>query len=162
MRGGPGLRSHAKPQAVYDSPLITAVVVSAIRLGIGFIFSILLGGIIGMAMWRFLPLDNFLGPLLLGLQTLPSVCWVPLGVLLFGINETGVMFVLIMGSFSAIAIALRDGLRTMPPLYQRRPNARRQRVETLSIRFIAREFAGVCDEPAPDFLLHGEVCLARN
>jgi NitT/TauT family transport system permease protein len=109
----------AKPQAVYDSPLITASLVSVIRLGIGFVFSICLGGVIGLAMWRFAALDNFLGPLLLGLQTLPSVCWVPLGVLVFGINENGVMFVLIMGSFSAIAIALRDGLRTMPPLYQR-------------------------------------------
>ncbi|HEY1629536.1 MAG TPA: ABC transporter permease subunit, partial [Tepidisphaeraceae bacterium] len=113
------LSSPAKPQVVYDSPLITASFVSAVRLVIGFIASIILGGTIGLAMWRFAALDNFLGPLLLGLQTLPSVCWVPLAVLVFGINEKGVMFVLIMGSFSAIAISLRDGLRTMPPLYRR-------------------------------------------
>src|SRR6185369_5744518 len=55
----------------------------------------------------------------LGLQTLPSVCWVPLAILFYGLNETAVMFVLVMGSFSAIAIALRDGLTAMPPLYRR-------------------------------------------
>ena len=119
-RGWPWLQGiTAKPQAVYDSPLITASIISAIRLCIGFVLSIILGGAIGLAMWRFAAVNNFLGPLLLGLQTLPSVCWVPLGVLIFGINEKGVMFVLLMGSFSAIAISLRDGLQTMPPLYRR-------------------------------------------
>ena len=58
-------------------------------------------------------------PPVLGLQTLPSVCWVPLAVLCFGINETGILFVLVMGSFSAAALSLRDGLRTIPPLYPR-------------------------------------------
>ena len=100
-------------------PLIRANLVSAVRLLIGFVLSISIGAIIGIAMWRFAPLNDFLGPLLLGLQTLPSVCWVPLSILTFGLSEKSVMFVLIMGSFSAIAIALRDGLQTMPPLYRR-------------------------------------------
>ena len=113
------LSPPAQPHSVYDSPLITASLISAIRLIIGFVASITLGVLLGLAMWRFAALDNFLGPLLLGLQTLPSVCWVPLAVLIFGINEKGVMFVLIMGSFSAIAISLRDGLSSMPPLYRR-------------------------------------------
>jgi NitT/TauT family transport system permease protein len=101
------------------SPLIIANLVSGVRLAVGFMLSILLGGILGLAMWRWIELDRLLGPLFLGLQTLPSVCWVPLGILIFGINEHGVLFVLVMGSFFAIAIALRDGLRGIPPLYQR-------------------------------------------
>ncbi len=72
-----------------------------------------------MLMWRFKPLDDFLGPLFLGMQTLPSVCWVPLGIIAFGLSEAAIEFVLVMGSFFAIAISLRDGLRTIPPLYQR-------------------------------------------
>jgi NitT/TauT family transport system permease protein len=99
--------------------LAGAIAVSGTRLLVGFAISILIGGLIGMAIWRFQGFDEFLGPLLLGVQTLPSVCWVPLGIVLFGLSEKGVMFVLVMGSFSAIAIALRDGLRTMPPLYRR-------------------------------------------
>jgi len=103
----------------YRSQLIEAVVVSAARLLTGFGFSIALGVVLGLAMWRWEELDRFLGPLFLGMQTLPSVCWVPLAVLTFGLNEHGILFVLVMGSFFAIAIALRDGLRTIPPLYQR-------------------------------------------
>jgi NitT/TauT family transport system permease protein len=105
--------------ALFASPLLAACLWSAIRLCLGFLLSIAIGGSIGVLMWRVQAVDRFLGPLLLGIQTLPSVCWVPLAVLVMGLSERAVMFVLVMGSFAAIAIALRDGLRTMPPLYRR-------------------------------------------
>lgn len=101
------------------SPLVTAQLVSGIRLLIGFGVSLVLGAALGLLMWRWSALDDFLGPVFLGLQTLPSVCWVPLAILVFGINENGILFVLVMGSFFAIAISLRDGLKTIPPIYQR-------------------------------------------
>ena len=99
--------------------LVQAIGVSLSRLVVGFLTSIALGGLLGVLMWRIRSLDEFLGPLFLGLQTLPSVCWVPLAILMIGLNESGVLFVVVMGSFFAIAIALRDGLRTIPPIYQR-------------------------------------------
>jgi len=119
-----------QPLAAFGGrPLVTGVIVSLVRLIVGFAISILLGGILGVLMWRSKALDDFLGPLFLGLQTLPSVCWVPLAILLgawkingqpvLGLNERGVLFVVVMGSFFAIAIALRDGLRAIPPIYQR-------------------------------------------
>ncbi len=111
--------SSAPSRSVVASPLVIGNIVSLTRLAIGFSVSIALGGMLGLAMWRLKPLDEFLGPLFLGLQTLPSVCWVPLGILTFGINETAILFVLVMGSFLAIAISLRDGLATIPPLYRR-------------------------------------------
>jgi NitT/TauT family transport system permease protein len=103
----------------YRSQLVQALAVSGTRLLVGFGISIVLGVVLGAFMWRWGELDRFLGPLFLGLQTLPSVCWAPLAVLTFGLNEVGVLFVVVMGSFFAIAIAFRDGLRTIPPLYQR-------------------------------------------
>lgn len=112
-----GMRRAGEP--IHRSPLVTANLVSGGRLIVGFAFSIALGGLLGMLMWRFEFLDDLLGPLFLGLQTLPSVCWVPLSILVFGLNERGVLFVLVMGSFFAIAIAMRDGLRIIPPIYQR-------------------------------------------
>ena len=109
-----------KPLVAFGGrPLVDGVVVSLLRLAAGFALSIVLGGLLGVLMWRWKPLDDFLGPLFLGLQTLPSVCWVPLAVLVIGLNERGVLFVVVMGSFFAIAIALRDGLRNIPPIYQR-------------------------------------------
>lgn len=104
---------------VYRSPLVIAQLVSGTRLVVGFAVSILIGAALGLLMWRWREADQFFGPLFLGMQTLPSVCWIPLAILTFGINESGILFVLVMGSCFAIAIALRDGLRTIPPVYQR-------------------------------------------
>ena len=105
-------------QPWWSAPLAEALLVSFTRLLIGFAISVVVGMTLGLLMWRFGEVDRFFGPLFLGLQMLPSVCWVPLGILLFGLNETGVLFVLVIGSCFAIAIAMRDGLRTIPPLYQ--------------------------------------------
>src|SRR3954451_22020890 len=59
-------------------PLISANVTSGLRLVAGFAISVSLGILLGAAMWSWRELDEFLRPLFLGLQTLPSVCWVPL------------------------------------------------------------------------------------
>jgi NitT/TauT family transport system permease protein len=103
----------------YSSPLIVANYVSLTRLLVGFTLSIIIGALIGLAMWRWAGLDQFLGPPLLGVQTLPSVCWVPMAVLILGINEYAILFVMVMGSFAAVAISMRDGLRMIPPLFPR-------------------------------------------
>lgn len=100
------------------SPLIEALLVSAARLAIGFAASLVLGLLLGAAMWRSSFLNSLLGPLFLGMQTLPSVCWVPLAVLTLGISERGVLFVLVMGSMFSMAIAMRDGLGAVPPIYR--------------------------------------------
>ena len=105
--------------ATWKSELVVAILVSLVRLAVGFVISVILGATLGMAMWRFKSLDEFFGPLFLGLQTLPSVCWVPLGIIVFGLSESAIQFVLVMGSFFAIALGMRDGLRTIPTLYQR-------------------------------------------
>ena len=102
-----------------DRPLLWSPLISAARLVVGFNISILLGLALGLAMWRFKIINDLIGPLFLGLQTLPSVCWVPLAVIMFGFKEQSILFVLVMGSCFAIAISLRDGLRTIPPIYQK-------------------------------------------
>jgi len=106
-----GVRSH------YALP--AALAISGVRLLTGFALSTLLGMLAGVALWRWRGLDATFGGFFLGLQTLPSVCWVPLSVLVFGLNETGILFVLVMGSTFAMAIGCRDGLRTIPPVYEK-------------------------------------------
>jgi NitT/TauT family transport system permease protein len=99
--------------------LPSALAISATRLVVGFGASTVIGMLLGIALWQWSWLDRTFGGFFLGLQTLPSVCWVPLSVLVFGLNEVGILFVLIMGSAFAIAIGFRDGLRTIPPVYER-------------------------------------------
>ena len=109
----------ATKEAWFSSPLIAANKISGLRLLAGFAISIITGAAMGVVMWRYIEVDKLVGPLFLGLLTLPSVCWVPLGVLALGIAESTVLFVLIMGSVFAVAISMRDGLRNMPPVYRR-------------------------------------------
>jgi NitT/TauT family transport system permease protein len=114
-----GASSSAGISKVFQSPLVQANGVSAIRLVEGFIVSLILGAALGALIWRWEFFDNLLGPVFLGLQTLPSVCWVPLAILLFSFSESAFLFVVVMGSAFGIAVAMRDGLRTIPPLYRR-------------------------------------------
>lgn len=103
---------------VGESQLLVAIATSLTRLVVGFVLSLVLGLMLGLAMWRYKFVDDMLGPGFLGLQTLPSVCWVPVAIILLGLNESSILFVLVMGSFFAISISLRDGLRATPPIYR--------------------------------------------
>jgi NitT/TauT family transport system permease protein len=64
-------------------------------------------------------LKETLGMLVMGLQALPSICWLPLALLWFGLNPEAILFVVVMGSVLAIAQATEDGVRNTPPIYLR-------------------------------------------
>jgi NitT/TauT family transport system permease protein len=55
----------------------------------------------------------------LGLQTLPSTCWIPLALLWFGQTEAAMLFVVIMGTLWSVGIATDTGVRNVPPIYRR-------------------------------------------
>src|SRR6187551_3123128 len=55
------------------------------------------------ARWRVC--QDTIGTLALGLQTLPSVCWVPLALLWFGQTEAAMLFVVVMGTLWSVVIA---------------------------------------------------------
>lgn len=102
-----------------DGSLPGAAGASLQRLGLGYGISVLLGVPLGLLLGRVRVMDETVGTLALGLQALPSICWLPLAILWFGLGETGVLFVVVMGSLMALALAVRDGVRAIPPLYLR-------------------------------------------
>ncbi|HET9200295.1 MAG TPA: ABC transporter permease [Dehalococcoidia bacterium] len=96
-----------------------AIQTSMERLVIGFAISFVIGIAIGAAMGSFKYVDETVGSLVLGCQSLPSVCWLPLALLWFGLSEQAIIFVVLMGSVGSIAISARDGVRSIPPLLKR-------------------------------------------
>ena len=68
------------------------------RLLSGYVLGILLGLAVGLDLERFQLAEDTLGSMALGLQTLPSVCWVPLALLWFGQSEAAMLFVVVMGT----------------------------------------------------------------
>jgi NitT/TauT family transport system permease protein len=59
------------------------------------------------------------GSLILGLQALPSVCWLPLAILWFGLTEQAITFVVVMGALFSITLGVVNGIKNTPPLYVR-------------------------------------------
>ena len=102
-----------------DKSFVTAMVVSVQRIVIGYAISVFLGVVLGLLIGRFKILDETLGSLMLGLQVLPSICWLPLAILWFGLSEQAIQFVVVMGAFLSIAIATDSGIRNIPPIYVR-------------------------------------------
>lgn len=89
------------------------------RMAVGYSLAIVAGLALGIAMGTVKWVDETLGSLVLGLQSLPSVTWFPLAVLWFGLNEQAIIFVVLMGSVNSIAISARTGVRNIPPLLLR-------------------------------------------
>jgi NitT/TauT family transport system permease protein len=89
------------------------------RLIEGYLIATVIGLTLGLLMAHQKWLKETLGMLVMGLQALPSICWLPLALLWFGLNPTAILFVVVMGSVLSIAQATEDGVRNTPPIYQR-------------------------------------------
>jgi len=75
--------------------------------------------LLGLAIGRVQLLDETVGSLVMGLQALPSICWLPLALLWFGLNEQAMLFVVVMGALLSITLATEAGIKNTPPLYLR-------------------------------------------
>lgn len=102
-----------------DNSLGIALLASAQRIIIGYAISILIGTIIGLTIVRFKQLDENVSALILGLQTLPSICWLPFAILWYGLSESAIIFVIAIGSTFAVAIAIESGIKNVNPLFLR-------------------------------------------
>ena len=105
--------------ATEDGTLLQASVVTMRRLLAGYVIGIAAGLPLGLLTARFKFCEDTLGVLALGLQTLPSVCWVPLALLWFGQTETAMLFIVIMGTLWSVIIATDNGVRNVPPIFAR-------------------------------------------
>ena len=105
--------------AARDGTLLEATEVTLKRLLVGYFIGVAIGLPAGLLTSRFDFLEDTIGTLALGLQTLPSVCWVPLALLWFGQTEHAMLFVVIMGTVWSVVIATDAGARSIPPIYAR-------------------------------------------
>ncbi len=97
--------------------LLKAVLISFRRLCIGFGLSLCVGTLLGLLLARYSWLQKTVGVLILGIQTLPSLCWLPLALLWFGLNESAIIFVILMGTFVSIAISVKSAVIHIPVEY---------------------------------------------
>jgi len=106
-------------ESLRDGTLADAALVTLRRLLIGYAIGLAVGLPLGLAVSTSRYLEDTVGALALGLQTLPSVCWVPLALLWFGQTEAAMLFVVVMGTVWSVVLATSTGARTIPPIYAR-------------------------------------------
>ena len=118
----PSIAQEALPAfwaGILDRTLLIATAASLRRILIGYLLSLGLGIPMGFMIGRFKFLDETVGSFIGILQVLPSICWLPLAILWFGLSEWAIQFVVIMGAFLPIAIATDGAIKNIPPLYVR-------------------------------------------
>ncbi|MBB4685652.1 ABC transporter permease [Amycolatopsis jiangsuensis] len=104
---------------VADGSVFGFIWTSVHRAALGFAAGVLIGTPLGVLVAKVRPVRAAIGPLLSGLQSLPSVAWVPAAVIWFGINDAAIYFVVLLGSVPSIANGLVSGIDQIPPILPR-------------------------------------------
>ncbi|MHA7956820.1 ABC transporter permease [Streptomyces sp. L500] len=86
---------------------------------LGFLAALAIGTPLGLLVARVPLIRAALGPVLSGLQSLPSVAWVPAAVIWLGITDSAMYAVILLGAVPSIANGLVSGIDQVPPLYLR-------------------------------------------
>jgi NitT/TauT family transport system permease protein len=106
-------------EALRDGSLWSSTIVTMKRLLAGYFIGLAAGIPLGFLTARIQVMRDTLGVLALGLQGLPSVCWVPLALLWFGQTEGAMLFVVVMGTLWSVILATETGVRNVNPIYIR-------------------------------------------
>jgi NitT/TauT family transport system permease protein len=102
-----------------DGTLAQAVAITLRRAAAGFALATVIGIAIGSIVAQVRPVRAAVGSLITGVQTMPSIAWFPLAILLFQLSEAAIMFVVVLGAAPAIANGLISGADNIPPILTR-------------------------------------------
>ncbi|HEU0088996.1 MAG TPA: ABC transporter permease [Pseudonocardiaceae bacterium] len=106
-------------EMISDGRAWEAVATSVSRGALGFLASVVIGTLLGLAMWRSGWLRRAIGPFISGLMSLPSVAWVPAAIIWFSLTDATIYTVVLLGAVPSIANGLLAGFDQVPPLLQK-------------------------------------------
>ncbi|MGW4562996.1 ABC transporter permease, partial [Streptomyces sp. NPDC004561] len=115
----PGAVWHAFRNDWLQGNLLGYIWTSVSRGLLGFCFALLIGTPLGLLVARVRFVRAAIGPILSGLQSLPSVAWVPPAVIWLGLNNSMMYAVILLGAVPSIANGLVSGVDQVPPLFLR-------------------------------------------
>ncbi len=99
---------------VNEAGLQEAILITLRRGIMGFALAVVIGVLLALAVVRFKALRTAIGALISGIQTMPSIAWFPLAILLFQLTEQAILFVVILGAAPSIANGLISGVDQIP------------------------------------------------
>jgi NitT/TauT family transport system permease protein len=106
-------------QQFADGQALSIIWTSVSRAVLGFLIAVVIATPIGLLVATVPVVRSAIGPILTGLQSLPSVAWVPAAVLWFGLTDQTIYFVVLLGAVPSIANGLVSGVDQVPPLLPR-------------------------------------------
>ncbi|MET0880369.1 MAG: ABC transporter permease [Acidimicrobiales bacterium] len=106
-----------------EGRLQEAAIITLARAFKGFALALVIGVVLGSLVARVKVLRVAVGSLITGIQTMPSIAWFPLAILLFQLSEEAIMFVVVLGAAPAIANGLIAGSDNIPPVLLRAGHA---------------------------------------
>ena len=106
-------------QDLVTDDLLLAIGITMRRAAVGFALALLIGTLLGLAIVRWRLLRSAVASLITGLQTMPSIAWFPLAILLFGLTEQAILFVVILGAAPSVANGLINGVDHIPRILLR-------------------------------------------
>jgi NitT/TauT family transport system permease protein len=102
-----------------NGELLRATATTLQRAAIGYALAVVIGVAVGLAVARSKVLRAAVGSMITGLQTMPTIAWFPLAILLFQLSETAITFVVVLGAAPAIANGVIAGVDHIPPVLLR-------------------------------------------
>ena len=102
---------------IADGTVVEAVATTMRRAMVGYALALVIGGLIGAIVVSSKIARSAVGSLITGLQTMPSIAWFPLAILLFKLTEGAITFVVVLGAAPSIANGLITGVDHVPPLF---------------------------------------------
>jgi len=116
---GPGPVFQRLAQDFGNVSFDLGIAITLRRALVGYAIAVAIGSAAGILVARVAVLRKAIGSAILGLQSMPSIAWFPLAILLFGLNETAIFFVVILGAAPAIAGGLLSGVDHVQPILVR-------------------------------------------
>lgn len=116
---GPGVVFADLADSLPDPKFWEAVTTTARRALAGFAFATVIGLLLGVAVSRSRILRTALGSFITGLQTMPSIAWFPLAIVLFQLSEQAIFFVVVLGAAPSIANGVITGVDFVSPVLVR-------------------------------------------
>jgi NitT/TauT family transport system permease protein len=106
-------------ELIADGTVLDAVGITMRRAAVGFALAVLIGVIVGGIVASSRIARSAVGSLITGVQTMPSIAWFPLAILLFQLSEGAITFVVVLGAAPSIANGLIAGVDHVPPILLR-------------------------------------------
>ena len=116
---GPGKVFGELRNQFAEGKLLPSIALTMGRAARGYLLALVIGVVVGSIVARSRILRSAFGSFITGLQTMPSVAWFPLALLLFKLSESAILFVVVLGAAPSIANGLIGGIDQIPPLQLR-------------------------------------------